>query len=214
MIKPARTPLAWLQQLDVINMLGITAATMQNNFPVMCNGANLMYAKKTFLEVEGFKGNHDIPTGDDIFLMHKINARYRGSIGFVKNFDAAVFTKAEKGLGAFISQRIRWVSKSRSSGKFGVTLILVFAYLFNLAVLLSPLVLLRPVPFNWLPFAILAGTKFFADLVFDIPLTLFFKKMVLLLYLPFAEIFHLLYVVLIGLLSLLGRYRWKDRLVK
>ncbi len=109
MMKPAYFPLQIFQQLDVMNLIGITGATLRNNFPTMCNGANLMYAKQTFHEVEGFKGNHDVPTGDDVFLMHKINERYPGGVGFVKNYDATVFTKPEKGLGKFIWQRIRWI---------------------------------------------------------------------------------------------------------
>src|ERR1039458_10160386 len=135
MVKPARNPLAWFQQLDVMNMLGITGATIRNNFPTMCNGANLMYAKKVFLDVEGFKGNHEVPTGDDIFLMHKINERYPDSIGFVKDYDACVFTRAEKGMGNLLAQRIRWVSKSRRFGSVKVTLVLVFAWLFNLFII-------------------------------------------------------------------------------
>ncbi|MDB5283768.1 MAG: hypothetical protein JWO06_2843 [Bacteroidota bacterium] len=214
LIKPARNPLAWFQQLDVITMLGITGATIRNNFPTMCNGANLMYSKKVFHDVEGFKGNHEVPTGDDIFLMHKINERYPGSIGFVKNFDACVFTKAEKGLGGFVAQRIRWVSKSRRFNDVKVTLVLVFAYLFNFFIIIAAVQAIQPDEWSWLPVAIAGGTKIFIDVVFAIPVTYFFRKMILLLLLPVIEIFHVLYVVLVGALSLTGRYRWKDRLVR
>jgi cellulose synthase/poly-beta-1,6-N-acetylglucosamine synthase-like glycosyltransferase len=214
LIKPARNPFAWFQQLDVISMIGITGATIRNNFPTMCNGANLMYSKKVFLDVEGFKGNHEVPTGDDIFLMHKINDRFPGAIGFVKNYEACVFTKAEPGIGGFISQRVRWVSKSKRYSSFGIMLVLLFAYFFNMALLAAPLLLLLPGDMNWLPVAVIAGTKLFADLLFNIPVTWFFKKAALLLVLPFAEVFHALYVLIIGPLSLGGRYRWKDRLIR
>lgn len=214
MIKPARSPFAWFQQLDVITLLGVTGATIRSGLPTMCNGANLMYSKKVFHEVEGFKGNHDLPTGDDIFLMQKINSRYPNSIGFLKNYDACVFTGAEKSLGGFISQRVRWLSKSRRFGNFKVGAILYFTYLFNLLVLGTAFNLLNPMPMNWLPLAIAGGAKLFADLLFQIPVTIFFRKAILLLLLPVIEVFHILYIVFIGAISLVGRYRWKDRMVK
>ena len=214
MIKPAKNPLAWFQQLDVINMAGITGATIRNGLPTMCNGANLMYSKKVFLEVEGFKGNHEVPTGDDIFLMHKIDEHYPDSIGYLKNFDACVFTKPENNFNAFVAQRVRWVSKSKRFSDWKVALILVFAYLFNLFIIVSALTAFQPEEQSWLPLAVAGGSKLLVDLLFDIPVSYFFHKMILLLLLPVIEIFHVFYVVIIGALSLSGRYRWKDRLIK
>ena len=214
MIKPAKSPLAWFQQLDIINMAGITGSTIRNGFPVMCNGANLMYSRKVFLEVEGFKGNHEVPTGDDIFLMHKIDEHYPDSIGYVKSFEACVFTKPESSFNGFIAQRVRWVSKSKRFSDWKVAMILVFAYFFNLFIIITALTALQLEEQSWLPLAIAAGSKLLVDLLFDLPVTYFFHKMILLLLLPFIEIFHVFYVVIIGALSLSGRYRWKDRLIK
>jgi len=214
MMKPAYFPLQIFQQLDVINLIGITGATLRNNFPTMCNGANLMYAKQTFHEVEGFKGNHDVPTGDDVFLMHKINERYPESVGFVKNYDATVFTKPEKGLGKFISQRIRWISKSTGFSDFKVTMVLYFAYFFNIFIIVALCFTFPLSEFSWLPLAVIGGTKLFADFLFNIPVAIFFRKWYMLLLLPIIEVFYVLYVIVIGPLSLTGRYRWKDRLVK
>jgi cellulose synthase/poly-beta-1,6-N-acetylglucosamine synthase-like glycosyltransferase len=214
LMKPAKSPFKWFQQLDVISLLGITGATIRNGFPTMCNGANLMYSKQVFLDVEGFKGNNDVPTGDDIFLMQKINAKYPDSIGFVKNYDACVFTKPESSFSGFISQRVRWVSKSSRFSNWKVQAVLYFAYLFNVFILYSTTNLLQPEPMNWLPLAVAGGTKIFADLLFNIPVTFFFRKMLLLLLLPVIDVFHVLYVIVIGVLSLTGKYRWKDRLVK
>ncbi|MBL0308980.1 MAG: glycosyltransferase [Bacteroidetes bacterium] len=59
MVKPARTPFACFQQLDVITLLGITGGSIRNKAPLMCNGSNLLYAKQTFLDIEGFKGNNE-----------------------------------------------------------------------------------------------------------------------------------------------------------
>lgn len=213
LMKPAKFPIEIFQQLDVINLVGITGATIRNNFSTMCNGANLMYAKQTFLEVEGFKGNYDVPSGDDIFLMEKISARYPNSIGFLKDYDACVFTKPERSFSGFISQRVRWASKSSRFSDWKVQAMLYFTYLFNLIILIDSLLTLQMQGkgMSWLPLGVAGGTKLFADFMFSIPLTIFFRKWFLLLLLPVIEIFHVLYVIIIGMLSLRGRYLWKDR---
>lgn len=214
MVMPARTPFAWFQQLDVMNLSAIGGATMRNGSPTMCNGANLMYAKETFLEVEGFKGNNDVPTGDDIFLMKKINERYNDSVGYIKDFEACVFTKAETGLGGFISQRIRWISKSTGFNDWKVALTLYFAYFFNVFLIVAICFTFPLSEFSWLSLAVVGGTKLLADLLFNIPVTIFFRKWYMLLLLPFIEVFHIIYVLLIGPLSIMGTYRWKDRRIK
>ncbi len=214
MMKPAVFPIEIFQQLDVINLSAITGATISNGTPVMCNGANLMYSKEVFAAVGGFKGNHEVPSGDDIFLMQKINAAYENSVGYVKNFEACVFTKPERSFSSFLSQRVRWVSKSSRFSHWGVSSVLVFAYFFNLFVIVAALSAFHPTEHAWLPVAVAGGTKLFADFVFAIPATIFFRKWILLLLLPVIEVFHILYVIVIGVLSLTGKYRWKDRTVQ
>lgn len=214
MMKPATWPLQIFQQLDVMNLLGITGATIRNGAPVMCNGANLLYAKETFQEIEGYKGNNDIPTGDDIFLMQKIEAKYPNGVGFVKSYEACVFPKPEKGIGKFFSQRIRWISKSTGFSDWKVSATLYFAYLFHVLVIVTIAFTFPLSEFSWLSLAVVGGTKLFADFLFNIPVTIFFRKWYMLLLLPVMEVFHVLYVLLVGPLSLLGRYRWKDRLIK
>jgi len=218
LVKPAYTPLQLLQQADVMTLMGITGATIAAGKPTMCSGANLMYAKETFRELEGFKGNNDVPSGDDIFLMQKVYEKYSNGIGFVKHFDAVVFTQPEKGLFNFFGQRIRWVSKSAGYAGWWVKLQLFFAYMFNLLVVgavafsIYGFVQTRQLT-ALLPGAIALGTKLFSDFLFCVPIFSFFKKLWLLLLLPFLEILHIFYIVVIGLLSLSGRYRWRGRRV-
>ncbi|MFN8310415.1 MAG: glycosyltransferase [Chitinophagales bacterium] len=211
MMAPAKGLLGLFQQLDVISLSGITCGTIANGFPTMCNGANLIYEKKTFLEVDGFKGNMDVPTGDDVFLMQKIETLYPRSIGFLKHADACVFSKPEPSLSTFFSQRIRWTSKSTQFKRRMVTVVLVFAWLYNFAVLAAAGFAFYPIKQAWIPVAILGGTKFFFDVIFNIGVAHFYKRKIVLLLSPLFEVFHILYVVLIGLFSLRGRYKWKYR---
>jgi cellulose synthase/poly-beta-1,6-N-acetylglucosamine synthase-like glycosyltransferase len=211
MLRPARGLLKLFQQIDVINMLGITGGTIANNYPTMCNGANLLYEKSAFLHVDGYKGNTDIPTGDDIFLMQKIEMAFPDSIGFVKNIDACVYSKPEGTFADFVAQRVRWTSKSTAFQKKSVTAILMFAYLFNLLILIFIPIAFEKFELAWLPLALTFGVKFVMDFAFNIPVTGFFKKRILLLLLPVFEPLHIIYIVCIGVLGLSGKYTWKER---
>ncbi len=211
MLRPAKGLLGLFQQIDVINMLGITGGTIANNYPTMCNGANLLYEKKAFMDVDGYKGNTDIPTGDDIFLMQKLEMTYPESIGFVKNIDACVYSKPESTFADFVAQRVRWTSKSTAFQKRSVTAILMFAYLFNLLILIFIPIAFEKFELAWLPLVVTFATKFVMDLAFNISVTGFFKKRILLLLLPVFEPLHIVYIVCVGVLGLSGKYTWKER---
>lgn len=211
LMTPPKNLLGLFQQIDIISMMGITGGTIANRYPTMCNGANLLFEKKAFEAVEGYKGNIDIPTGDDIFLMQKIEKKFPESIGFLKSEAAVVVSKPEYSWRDFIAQRVRWTSKSTNFQKSGVTLILTFAYIINLMIVVFGLYALSLQPMAWLPVAVLFGVKFFIDFVFNISLTHFFRRKILLLLFPVFELFHIIYVVMIGVLGLTGKYQWKDR---
>jgi hypothetical protein len=91
---------------------------------------------------------------------------------------------------------------------------LYFAYFFNLFIFVNLIAVLQPVKMSWLPLAVIGGTKIFADLLFTIPTTVFFRKPALLLLLPIIDVFHVIYVIIIGVLSLTGKYNWKERAIK
>ncbi|MCS6819186.1 MAG: glycosyltransferase [Chitinophagales bacterium] len=219
LIKSTYSPISILQQADVMALMGITAASIKAGKPIMCNGANLMYAKDTFVELEGFKGNHDVASGDDIFLMQKVLQRYPNSVGFVKNIDTAVFTHPESSFFSLINQRIRWVGKSIRFGGPMVRFQLIFFYLYNLTIATASIYSLyqyitqRELKYLTL-LTVALGSKILIDLIFCLPVFSFFKKGWLVVLLPLIEPFHILYILLTGVLSLFGRYRWRGRFVK
>ncbi len=87
-----KTLLGVFQTLDFLTLQGITGASVYKRFHTMCNGANLAYPKETFIEVNGFEGIDNIPSGDDMLLMHKIFLRYPDKIFYLKNTTAIVTT--------------------------------------------------------------------------------------------------------------------------
>ena len=102
------------QLLDFLSLMGATIGGFGIHKPFLCNGANLTYSKQVFNDLNGFKGNDAISSGDDIFLMEKILRKYPDDIFYIKHQSAIVLTKAESKLSGLIVQRRRWAAKTSS----------------------------------------------------------------------------------------------------
>ncbi len=108
------------QLLDFLSLIGGTIGGFGVRKPFLCNGANLAYSKQLFIDLNGFKGNDDIASGDDIFLMEKVLRKYPDDVIYIKHQSAIVLTKPEPKLSGLIAQRRRWAAKTSSySNSFG-----------------------------------------------------------------------------------------------
>jgi glycosyltransferase involved in cell wall biosynthesis len=207
---PRHSLLFLLQTLDFITLQGITAASVSRNVHSMCNGANLAYEKKAFFEVGGFKDIDQLPSGDDMLLMHKIYKKYPDKVFFLKNRTAIVSTQPEKTWKGFVHQRIRWASKATSYDDRRIFGVLLLVYLVNL---LFPLLLLASWWNTWYLWALLllVLVKTFAEYPFVRQVAGFFGQQRLMVYFPVLQPLHIVYTVTIGWLGQFGSYRWKDR---
>lgn len=198
------------QTLDFLSLVGIGAACIYNGFYNICNGANLAYRKEAFIAVDGYTQADHTPSGDDMMLMHKIGRQFPGRVMFLKNKAAIVSTYTATDFNTFWQQRLRWTSKSTHYEDKRITIILVFAYLFNLSILVNLLlaafepVFLRIVMWQFL-------TKLVIDTLFTYRVTKFFHKENLLWsFLP-VQLAHIAYIVCIAPASMLIPYTWKGR---
>ncbi|MDP4292566.1 MAG: glycosyltransferase, partial [Bacteroidota bacterium] len=124
---------ASMQGLEFLSLIGSGAGSISARMPVMCNGANFCYERAAFDAVDGFEGNSRYASGDDVFLMIKINKRYgSGSVSFLKDRDAIVTTGAQPDLKSFLKQRMRWTSKSTGYTDLGIVLTAISVLLINL----------------------------------------------------------------------------------
>jgi cellulose synthase/poly-beta-1,6-N-acetylglucosamine synthase-like glycosyltransferase len=209
-----REPKGWLasfQALELLSLVASGAGAIGIGRPIMCNGANLSYEKNAFMELGGFEGNENIPGGDDIFLLEKINRHYPGgSTGFNTNPEGIVFTSPSPGLKSFLNQRLRWVSKSPSyKDPFLITSAIIVLG-FNLLLLFS---LIRA--FISLPGLLVFTGLFLLKCLVDLPIlwkaTKFFdQRRLMAWYLPFQFIYFI-FISLSGVLGNLLSFRWKDR---
>ncbi|WP_447640088.1 MULTISPECIES: glycosyltransferase [Chitinophagaceae] len=201
------------QSLDFLSLQGITAASVSAGFHSMCNGANLCYKKTAFYEVEGFKGVDQLASGDDMFLMHKIQKVFPGKLGYLFSRDAIVSTLPMPDVRSFLNQRIRWASKADSYQDKRIIAVLAGVYLLNVLLLLGFIVCFFNPEFIlvWLGLVVL---KIVFEVFFLKPVACFYGEAHLLLYFPLMEVPHIAYTVLAGFLGKFGKYQWKGRTVK
>lgn len=203
------------QSLDFQGMMGITGAGIAGDFMRMCNGANLAYEKSAYIAVDGFVGIDQLASGDDMLLMQKIVRQFPGSIGYLKNSAACTFTLAQPDLSSFVSQRLRWASKSAAYPEWQVTFMLAMTFFFCWSIILSFLLIPFFGKIMFAIFLIQFLIKSFIDYQLLSTMTNFFDRNDLLKTFWSSQVLHILYVAGIGLLANLKKeYNWKGRVVR
>ena len=198
------------QALDFLTLQGITGGSVQSDLHVMCNGANLAYSRKAFMDVDGFKGVDHVASGDDLLLMHKIKQKYPGKVQFLKNKQAIVLTLPQTGVKGFFNQRKRWASKTFAYQEKILIAILAFVYLFNC--FLFGIILAGFYNSEYWKIALaLIVLKTIIELPFIFTVANYYNEKKLLKYFIFFQPFHIFYTVITGIISQTSQYSWKER---
>ena len=137
-IEADQTVFSKMQAIEFSSLIGSGASTAAFGFPTLCNGANLAFTKEAFTETGGYSGNEHIASGDDEFLMRKIEARYSDAIRFNHNPDSIVTTLGQKTLQSFLAQRLRWAGKWKYHDGTNSKFLAVCIFLFHVSVIILP----------------------------------------------------------------------------
>ena len=201
------------QQLDFLILQGITAVSVSKKIFSMCNGANLAYDKNIFYEVDGFKSIDKVASGDDMLLMQKVRRSHPSQVAYLKSKSAIVFSKTELSWKNFFNQRLRWASKARMYNELNIFLVQFLVYIFNLLFLV--LFIASFWEFNYfILLLILWIAKTLVELPFVNSVATYFNKRHLVKWFLFLQPVHIVYTIVVGLLSQFVNYKWKDRRVR
>ncbi len=201
-----------LAMLDLAGLMVTTAAMIKLGYPALCNGACMAYRKSAFTEIGGYIQNKDVASGDDSFLMHAIEARYPGSVGFIKYHDAMVSTAAPPSWKEFFNQRLRWAGKWKYHRNMTIKGLAIFIFLTHLGFLLL---------FAWtllfsqyLSFFIWIALKLTAEAILLNSWHKTFRIKFNLSAFFMAGIFYPLYAVFFGILANTVTFTWKGRTLR
>jgi biofilm PGA synthesis N-glycosyltransferase PgaC len=200
------------QKIEFLSLIGSGASAIGLEKPLMCNGANIGYARAAYYTVGGFIGNESISSGDDEFLMHKMYTKLgTKAVIFCKNQSAIIHTKPAASWNEFYHQRKRWASKWESYSLGHVKWIAICVFLFHLILLISTVLAVIP-SFTWQGAVFLWGIKIVFDYFYLKSIASFlsidFKKSTFIN----AVLLYPFYVVGFGLAGRFGTYTWKERI--
>lgn len=202
-----------MQKIEFTALVIVGAGLIGANKPTICNAANIAYRKKVFYQVDGFLHNMNLSSGDDELLMQKIFQDTDYKIKFAASKNAIVKTYANKNIHQFYQQRKRWASKGLFYKNKLLILKLIFIYLFYLLMLLQPILGLFSNLF-FITFSFSIFVKITIEfIILKKGVDLLFEKKIL-KYFFITQLFHIPYIVIMGLAGALGNYLWKNRKLK
>lgn len=200
-----------LQAMEFSSLVGSGAATAALGLPTMCSGANLAFRKKVFTEVKGYQGNLQIPTGDDEFLMRKIQKRYPTGIHFLNHPLAVVTTRAQSSLEGFLHQRIRWASKWRFNSSLFSKVLAVMIVLIQASFLLNWVFVLTSLD---IPAIFILTVKMILEAAFLLQVCRFTSTRWNWLAFFSLQLIYPLYVITIAAGSFFVSFQWKNRIFR
>ncbi|MEA3475200.1 MAG: glycosyltransferase [Candidatus Cloacimonadota bacterium] len=192
------------EYLDTIALFSAGAGCIGKDKPFSCSGQNLAYTREAYSSVGGFEKIKKHISGDDILLMQLIRkAGYK--IRFAFGEETYTLTKSEKSLGGFLNQRIRWASneKAQTAMNQEFFLFLVDVFLLNLIIIIT-------IFFSPLIFIIMLIIKSLVDfIVTNKGINRFKLDKRISKFFPFWALIQPFYIVVAGIGSRLGLFRWK-----
>lgn len=208
-----KTFLDRFQLLDFLSLQGTTIGTFGINKPFLCNGANLCYNKAIFNKVNGFEGNSNIASGDDIFLLEKVLKKHPDKVHYLKSLDALVTTKPQPTFRSLLQQRIRWAAKSSGYSNWFSKLVAISVLAMNalLIILLTATILGY---FQWKHLLFIFIMKFIIDTVLFLKTTSFFKQQNVLSSVFMSSFIYPFFSMFVVIASLTSNFNWKGRQFK
>lgn len=211
--KPSTNLISEIQRLELYSLSFFSAVHISDKMPVMCSGASMAYPKAVFIELNGFDGNAHIQSGDDVFLLQKINAKYPNNIHYLQSEDSITYTIPTKSFTDFLHQHVRWISKGIASYGYNGK-ILSFTMLITNCLLSFIFLSLFIYPKFIILFLLFLTAKSIADSILLLKIKKEYKQKTIPISLLLLELLYALFFVIIFILHMKGKYKWKERTVE
>jgi len=200
-----------IQKTEFAGLVLTGAGLIGSGQPTICNAANIAYRKSSFDEVNGFKDNLNLSSGDDEFLMQKISRDTNFKVRFSLEEKSIVKTNVNKTVRDFYHQRKRWASKGLFYADRSLVLKLILIYFFYIGLVVQIPIAIFLSTFFWLTLLNSVILKFIVELlIMNKGRKILFKKLSLRTFL-LTEILQIPYIIYAGLMGSFGNIFWKDR---
>jgi len=209
--------LSHFELLDVMSLQGTTMGAFGLGKPLMNNGANLAFTQKGFKEVQGYKGNDHLASGDDHFLLEKFCKWQPDKVCYLKTSQVIITTTSQTSWKALFNQRKRWAAKTSAFKNPLTKLLALIIFLTNFMLITvtiySIFQMIWKVDLIYYPgllFSIWA-IKMGTDALFFNSINRFFKKRIPLQWQIICGLYYPWFTTTVALASFFGNYTWKGR---
>jgi len=197
-------------EIELACLVAVGAVSLQAGKPNMCNGANLAFTREAFVRVGGYQGFEHIASGDDEFLLYKMNLQFPGRIGFNKTIDSVVSTEPPVSFRELLNQRIRWGSKWKEHKSLTTKILPLLIFLFHLVFTVVFFMTLFGA-YSWKVFIVQLLSKMLVEVWLLRSLFNFFGKTIKWKWFLLMQILYSFYVVLVGVVVQFYGFSWKNR---
>jgi hypothetical protein len=204
LLSPGKSMLEKMQETEQLTLMLITGAGITSALHDLANGANMAFRKSAFAQVNGYQGNEQYASGDDMFLIEKMRAAFPDKISFVKSTDATVYTSGKKDWASLLKQRLRWAGKNKGLGNKTINRIWVFVGAYQILLVVLLLTAIFHYTSSW-PILIVFCAKWTADYMLIATAAAFFKRTSVLRYFVPLQFYYTYYILRLGLMMILGK---------
>lgn len=203
-----RSPVELFYELDVALANALNAGLSGLARPIFSSGANFLFKRQVFDEVDDFESHAHMSSGDDTYLLRDFRKNNR-DIRLETNLNVSVTTETPHSFKEFIDQRLRWVGKTTDIGDSLATASAIGQFLMAIAFFGG--LIFTAISGNWFSFIVLFTVKIGMDLMFFLPFFLRTKRYVTWCLIPIYEVLFPIYSLILGILMLTYRPKWKGR---
>lgn len=125
-----------LQQTEYALLQAITMRTAMRHKPIMCSGANLIVKRSEWLQSEAAL-HHEIPSGDDMFLLEDFKKRHLRICALNHPYYTAAIQPIIN-IRQFFHQRMRWAGKADKYQDHDIQLFGIVSTIWLIAQALNP----------------------------------------------------------------------------
>jgi glycosyltransferase involved in cell wall biosynthesis len=192
-------------ELDFQYFNALNTSISGHTKPISANGANLLFNKAIFEEIDSFDEHADVASGDDSFLLIDFKNNKK-SIELALHTDLQVKTPIPDTWEAIINQRLRWIGKSKKVGDRFANYLAIFGLIYHLGFWLMFLT-----DATWNQLSILFYWKILLDGLLIFPYLLILKRVWLGVLIPVFSMIYPIYMLMILVMTLFYEPQWKGR---
>ncbi len=190
-----------LYELDYYFLNSINIGIAGFTLPIVASGANLLFNKNVFNEIDSINNHKHIASGDDQFLLQDFK-KSGSSIQVINTPDLLVETTTPHSFVDFMKQRLRWISKSKGINDRTTTWISILGSLYVLGFVCLLFTS------SWILVLIF---KIGIDILIFLPYLKVVGRKKITFVVPFFTLLYPIYFIGIGIGMLLFTPDWKER---